>query len=82
MEPLCLVHEEFDWMRASLDGLSFDGSTLLEVKCPLSLRDRAPVQEGRVPSQYYAQLQYQLEVSGAFNFYPSPHYLSNRLRSC
>ena len=38
MEPLCLVHEEFQWMRASLDGLSFDGSTLLEIKCPLSLR--------------------------------------------
>ena len=65
MEPLCLVHEEFEWMRASLDGLSFDGSTLLEIKCPLSLRDRASAQEGRIPSQYHAQLQHQLEVSGA-----------------
>ena len=65
MEPLCLVHDEFQWMRASLDGLSFDGSTLLEIKCPLSLRDRASAQEGRIPSQYYAQLQHQLEVSGA-----------------
>ncbi len=65
MEPLCLVHQEFDWMRASLDGLSFDGSTLLEIKCPLSLRDRASAQEGRIPSQYRAQLQHQLEVSGA-----------------
>ncbi len=65
MEPLCLVHQEFEWMRASLDGLSFDGSTLLEIKCPLSLRDRASAQEGRIPSQYHAQLQHQLEVSGA-----------------
>ena len=65
MEPLCLVHQEFEWMRASLDGLSFDGSTLLEIKCPLSLRDRASAQEGRVPSQYHAQLQHQLEVAGA-----------------
>ena len=65
MEPLCLVHEEFEWMRASLDGLSFDGSTLLEIKCPLNLRDRSSAQEGRIPSQYYAQLQHQLEVSGA-----------------
>jgi len=31
MEPLCLVHQEFEWMRASLDGLSFDGSTLVEI---------------------------------------------------
>ena len=65
MEPLCLVHQEFEWMRASLDGLSFDGSTLVEIKCPLSLRDRASAQEGRIPSQYHAQLQHQLEVSGA-----------------
>jgi len=65
VEPLCLVHEEFEWMRASLDGLSFDGSTLLEIKCPLSLRDRASAQEGHVPSHYHAQLQHQLEVSGA-----------------
>ena len=65
VEPLCLVHEEFEWMRASLDGLSFDGSTLLEIKCPLNLRDRASAQEGRIPSHYHAQLQHQLEVSGA-----------------
>ncbi len=65
VEPLCLVHQEFEWMRASLDGLSFDGSTLLEIKCPLSPRDRLSAQEGRIPSQYYAQLQHQLEVSGA-----------------
>ncbi len=65
MEPLCLVHQELEWMRASLDGLSFDGSTLLEIKCPLSLRDRASAQDGRIPSQYYAQLQHQLGVSGA-----------------
>ena len=65
VEPLCLVHGEFEWMRASLDGLSFDGSTLVEIKCPLNLPDRASAQQGRIPSQYYAQLQHQLEVSGA-----------------
>jgi putative phage-type endonuclease len=72
VEPLCLVHQEFEWMRASLDGLSFDGSTLLEIKCPLNFRDRTSAQEGRVPSQYHAQLQHQLEVSGA----EQAHYFS------
>jgi len=52
-------------MRASLDGLSFDGTTLVEIKCPLNLRDRLSAEQGRIPSQYYAQLQHQLEVSGA-----------------
>ena len=72
MEPLCLVHEELEWMRASLDGLSFDGSTLLEIKCPLSLRDRTSAQEGRIPYQYRAQLQHQLEVSGAEQAHTGP----------
>ena len=65
VEPLCLVHERLDWMRASLDGLSFDGSTLVEIKCPLSLLDRASAEQGRIPPHYHAQLQHQLEVSGA-----------------
>lgn len=65
MEPLCLVHDKLEWMRASLDGLSFDGSTVLEIKCPLNLRDHNAAQQGRVPSHYYGQLQHQLEVCGA-----------------
>ena len=65
MEPLCLVHDRLEWMRASLDGLSFDGSTVLEIKCPLNVRDLNAAQQGRVPSHYYGQLQHQLEVTGA-----------------
>ena len=65
MEPLCLVHDQLEWMRASLDGLSFDGSTVLEIKCPMKVRDQSAAQQGSVPPQYYAQLQHELEVSGA-----------------
>ena len=65
MEPACLVHDQLDWMRASLDGFSFDGSIVLEIKCPLSGRDQAALQEGRIPAHYYAQIQHQLEVSRA-----------------
>lgn len=66
MEPACLVHEELEWMRASLDGFSFDGSIVLEIKCPLSGRDQSALQEGRIPTHYYAtQIQHQLEVSRA-----------------
>jgi predicted phage-related endonuclease len=52
-------------MRASLDGFSFDGSIVLEIKCPLSGRDQAAVQKERIPAHYYAQIQHQLEVSRA-----------------
>jgi len=65
MEPLCLVHDELEWMRASVDGLSFDGAIVLEIKCPMSQRDQSAAQEGRVPTHYYAQLQHHLEVSRA-----------------
>jgi len=65
MEPLCLVHDGLQWMRASLDGLSFDGAIVLEIKCPWGNRDQAALREGRVPAHYYAQVQHQLEVSGA-----------------
>jgi putative phage-type endonuclease len=65
MEPLCLVHDGFEWMRASLDGLSFDGSIVLEIKCPWGNRDQAALRDGRIPAHYYAQVQHQLEVSGA-----------------
>jgi putative phage-type endonuclease len=65
MEPLCLVHDGLAWMRASLDGLSFDGAIALEIKCPWGDRDQATLHAGRVPAHYYAQVQHQLEVSGA-----------------
>ena len=65
MEPLCLVRDGLEWMRASLDGLSFDGSIVLEIKCPLGNRDQAALSERQIPSHYYAQVQHQLEVSGA-----------------
>jgi putative phage-type endonuclease len=65
MEPLCLVHDGLQWMRASLDGLSFDGAIVLEIKCPWRNRDQAALREGRIPAHYYAQVQHQLEVSGA-----------------
>ena len=65
MEPLCLVHDQLEWMRASLDGLSFDGSTVLEIKCPTNVRDQDAAKAGSVPPHYYAQLQHQLEVARA-----------------
>src|ERR1019366_7484586 len=65
MEPHCLSHDHLSWMRASLDGLNFDASLVLEIKCPLRSRDHALALEGQVPRHYYAQLQHQLEVSRA-----------------
>lgn len=65
VEPHCITHDHLDWMRASLDGLNFERSIALEIKCPLRSSDHALALSGRVPLHYYAQLQHQLEVSRA-----------------
>jgi putative phage-type endonuclease len=65
MEPQCVTHDQRDWMRASLDGLSFDGAVLLEIKCPMNLGDHALARAGNIPPHYHAQIQHQLEVTGA-----------------
>lgn len=65
MEPHCVSHDHLSWMRASLDGLNFDGLLVLEIKCPLRSRDHALALGGQIPRHYYAQLQHQLEVSHA-----------------
>jgi putative phage-type endonuclease len=65
MEPLCVVHDRFDWMRASVDGLNFDRARVLEIKCPLRSDDHRMAVAGQVPRHYFAQLQHQLEVTQA-----------------
>lgn len=52
------------WAGASLDGLSDDLSTVLEVKVP-GRRVIQDVAQGRMPPEYRAQVQWQLMVSEA-----------------
>lgn len=34
VEPLCVLHDSFDFVRASLDGLRADDGLVVEIKCP------------------------------------------------
>lgn len=66
VKPQIIVN---DWAMASLDGMSDDGFTLVEIKCPND-KDHAIAVSGRVPDHYYPQLQHQMFVSGVdFMFY-------------
>ena len=65
MQPLVLVEGEYS---ASLDGLTFDGSLIVEIKCPVRGRDSSlwkAVAAGEVPEYYGWQIEHQLMVSGA-----------------
>jgi putative phage-type endonuclease len=53
---------------ASLDGLSFDGERILEIKCPVKGTGSdlwARATRGQVPPHYAVQIQHQLFASGA-----------------
>ena len=77
MEPVCVVHELYPWMRASLDGLSKDQTIILEVKCPRSLKVHYLALNNQVPHYYKGQVQHQLAVTDTaetvhyFSYYPS-----------
>ena len=65
MQPLVLVEGSYS---ASLDGLTFDGQLIVEIKCPFRGRESSlwqAVAQGDVPEHYGWQIEHQLTVSGA-----------------
>lgn len=53
---------------ASLDGINFEGSLLVEIKCPFKGNNSAlwlDAANGQIPAHYLVQIQHQLWVSGA-----------------
>jgi putative phage-type endonuclease len=64
MTPVVVESTEFDFLGASLDGLSDFGKYVLEIKCGGSkLHDMAA--QGEIPEYYQQQMQHQLLVTGA-----------------
>ena len=65
MQPLVLVEGDYS---ASLDGLTFDGELLVEIKCPVKGKDSMlwqQVARGEIPVHYRWQLEHQFLVSKA-----------------
>jgi putative phage-type endonuclease len=65
MQPLVVVDGEYS---ASLDGWTFAGDRILEVKCPLKGRDSTlwkTVEAGDLPDHYQCQIEHQLMVTNA-----------------
>jgi hypothetical protein len=63
-----MVLNKDGWLSASLDGISFHGELILEIKCPPGGERSHTWQQaltGSVPEHYYWQLQHQLHVSDA-----------------
>jgi len=73
IHPYCVQSSQYPWMKASLDGLSFDGRTVVEIKVP-GLRDHELACCDEIPPKYIPQCDYLLAITGA----PVLHYYSYR----
>lgn len=63
VKPACVENIKTRWLRASLDGISEDGETVVEIKC--GDKDYEDVSaSGVLPKQYMAQMQHILAVTG------------------
>lgn len=63
VNPLCIQSKDNKWMRASLDGISADGTSVVEIKCGESVYQKTATSK-KVPRYYYGQLQHILAVTG------------------
>jgi len=61
VEPAVFIHENHDWMMASLDGIDFSRTKAVEIKCP-GQKDHEMALQGIIPEKYYPQLQHQIKV--------------------
>lgn len=62
--PKVFIHDNLNWMMASLDGISKDGRIAVEIKCPKNGR-----LYDEVPEIYMPQLQHQMEVCNLDKIY-------------
>ncbi len=61
--PMCVQSKQRPWMRASLDGMTWDGTQVVEIKCGQHVYREASMFR-RVPLQYVGQVQHILAVTG------------------
>lgn len=66
--PEVVLHPEIPYLMASIDGISSDLQTIVEIKCP-GRQDHSIAKNGTVPAKYYPQLQHQIEVCGVKKAY-------------
>ena len=68
MHPACVESSEYNFLAASLDGISPCGKFLLEIKCNGKKIHNLAL-NGEIPKYYVSQMQHQLLVTGAEKCY-------------
>lgn len=65
--PICLQHSKYPWARASLDGLTDDGSAAVEIKCGKAAYREASA--GKIPRYYKGQIQHIMFIADLPSIY-------------
>ena len=67
IKPACVQSNQYEWLRASLDGIAINSDgiveAVVEIKCGYDVHQRT-LKSGSVPSHYKAQVQHILAVTG------------------
>jgi putative phage-type endonuclease len=71
-------HDTVEWLFASLDGLSEDGKTAVEIKWPKK-EFHELASNGKVPECYYPQLQHQMNVKCLPEMFYSSNYFIDEI---
>lgn len=65
METISAEHEQYPYIRASLDGYNAEQNIGIEIKCPGKASHAKTLKSREVPDNYMPQIQQQLLVTGA-----------------
>lgn len=80
LTPACYQHDDYPFMRASLDGISWDESFVADLKCPQPHNFDRILRLQQAPVYWELQIQYQLAccpaTSGALSVYSSDSRMS------
>lgn len=68
LSPQNRIHSEYEWLRASLDGIDDQNKIMVEIKCP-NKDDHFVAINKKVPEKYWPQVQHQLLVTGLENMF-------------
>lgn len=77
LEPECVVHSEFDWLRASLDGLDLDKRVFAEIKYMGRENYEWCLENKICLEKHFPQVMHQFLVTGFSKCYYVPYTLTS-----
>jgi putative phage-type endonuclease len=60
LKPAVVIHEKYNWMMSSMDGISEDHKIACEIKC--GEKSFIEAKKGNIPKYYYCQMQHQMKT--------------------